>query len=60
MPQQRFAIADFHAANLMIDERGDLRIIDHQDASMGSPAYDLVSLLLDRVTICRRLNGWTT
>ena len=41
---------DFHAANLMIDERGDLRIIDHQDARMGSPAYDLVSLLLDRVT----------
>lgn len=41
---------DFHAANLMIDPNDDLRIIDHQDARMGSAAYDLVSLLLDRVT----------
>lgn len=41
---------DFHAANLMIDGIGELRIIDHQDARIGSPAYDLVSLLLDRVT----------
>ena len=40
---------DFHAANLMIDHRGNLRIIDHQDARIGSTAYDLVSLLLDRV-----------
>ena len=41
---------DFHAANLMLDERGELKIIDHQDARIGSAAYDLVSLLLDRVT----------
>jgi N-acetylmuramate 1-kinase len=41
---------DFHAANLMIDGRGQMRIIDHQDARIGSPAYDLVSLLLDRIT----------
>ena len=41
---------DFHAANLMLDHEGGLRIIDHQDARMGSVAYDLVSLLLDRVT----------
>jgi aminoglycoside/choline kinase family phosphotransferase len=41
---------DFHAANLMIDAHEKLRIIDHQDARIGSPAYDLVSLLLDRVT----------
>jgi aminoglycoside/choline kinase family phosphotransferase len=40
---------DFHAANLMIDKHENLRIIDHQDARIGSPAYDLVSLLLDRV-----------
>ncbi len=42
---------DFHAANLML--RGDdeeLYIIDHQDARFGSAAYDLVSLLLDRIT----------
>ena len=41
---------DFHAANLMLDARGELKIIDHQDARIGSAAYDLVSLLLDRVT----------
>ncbi len=41
---------DFHAANLMLDAEGNLKIIDHQDARIGSPAYDLVSLLLDRVT----------
>lgn len=41
---------DFHAANLMIDAKGKLRIIDHQDARIGSATYDLVSLLLDRVT----------
>ena len=41
---------DFHLANLMIDGIGRMRIIDHQDARIGSPAYDLVSLLLDRIT----------
>lgn len=41
---------DFHSANLMIDPAGRMRIIDHQDARIGSPAYDLVSLLLDRIT----------
>src|SRR5258706_7772620 len=41
---------DFHAANLMLDRQGRMRIIDHQDARIGSPAYDLVSLLLDRIT----------
>jgi N-acetylmuramate 1-kinase len=41
---------DFHAANLMIDPRGRMRIIDHQDARMGAASYDLVSLLLDRIT----------
>ncbi len=40
---------DFHAANLMIDQTGRLRIIDHQDARMGAATYDLVSLLLDRI-----------
>ncbi|MBA3351042.1 MAG: phosphotransferase [Blastocatellia bacterium] len=42
---------DFHAANLMLDQDNRLRIIDHQDARIGSVAYDLVSLLLDRVTV---------
>jgi len=41
---------DFHAANLMVDQNNHLRIIDHQDARIGSVAYDLVSLLLDRIT----------
>lgn len=40
---------DFHAANLMIDAKNHLRIIDHQDARIGAASYDLVSLLLDRV-----------
>lgn len=40
---------DFHAANLML-QNGELKIIDHQDARIGSTSYDLVSLLLDRVT----------
>ena len=40
---------DFHAANLMLDKSGNIRIIDHQDARIGCAAYDLVSLLLDRV-----------
>lgn len=41
---------DFHAANLMLDDKNRMRIIDHQDARIGSPSYDLVSLLLDRIT----------
>jgi aminoglycoside/choline kinase family phosphotransferase len=41
---------DYHAANLMIDTSGRMRIIDHQDARIGSTSYDLVSLLLDRIT----------
>lgn len=41
---------DYHAANLMIDHEKKLRIIDHQDARIGSTSYDLVSLLLDRIS----------
>jgi len=41
---------DFHAANLMLDANDKMRIIDHQDARIGSAAYDLVSFLLDRIT----------
>lgn len=40
---------DFHAANLMLDGNNKMRIIDHQDARIGSATYDLVSLLLDRI-----------
>jgi N-acetylmuramate 1-kinase len=47
---------DFHAANLMIDLQGRMRIIDHQDARIGSASYDLVSLLLDRIVEMPTLN----
>jgi aminoglycoside/choline kinase family phosphotransferase len=40
---------DFHAANVMVDSKKKLHIIDHQDARIGSTSYDLVSLLLDRI-----------
>jgi N-acetylmuramate 1-kinase len=39
---------DFHGANLMIDGKDRLRVVDHQDARMGPASYDLVSFLLDR------------
>jgi aminoglycoside/choline kinase family phosphotransferase len=41
---------DFHSFNLILDKQNRLRVIDHQDARMGPATYDLVSLLLDRVT----------
>jgi N-acetylmuramate 1-kinase len=39
---------DYHSANLLVDQQGRIRIVDHQDARMGPASYDLVSLLLDR------------
>lgn len=39
---------DYHTANLMLDQNGKVRVVDHQDARMGPASYDLVSLLLDR------------
>ena len=39
---------DYHSANLLIDQRGQIRVVDHQDARMGPASYDLVSLLMDR------------
>lgn len=39
---------DYHAMNLMVDARGELRLIDHQDARMGPASYDLVPLLVER------------
>jgi N-acetylmuramate 1-kinase len=39
---------DYHSSNLVVDQKGSLRIVDHQDARMGPASYDLVSLLMDR------------
>jgi aminoglycoside/choline kinase family phosphotransferase len=39
---------DYHSANLLVDKKGKIRIVDHQDARMGPASYDLVSLLTDR------------
>jgi aminoglycoside/choline kinase family phosphotransferase len=39
---------DYHSANLLVDKRGHIRVVDHQDARMGPASYDLVSLLMDR------------
>jgi hypothetical protein len=46
---------DYHAANLIVDRKDNLRIIDYQDARMGPASYDLVSLLLDRQTVAPSL-----
>lgn len=39
---------DFHSWNLMVDEQNELRLIDYQDALMGTRSYDLVALLHER------------
>jgi aminoglycoside/choline kinase family phosphotransferase len=39
---------DYHSWNLMRDMNGDLRIIDFQDALMGTRSYDLVALVHER------------
>ena len=38
---------DFHSRNIMITEENELCLIDFQDAMMGVPQYDLVSILFD-------------
>ena len=40
---------DYHARNLMM-QRGEMFIIDHQDARMGPASYDVASLLSDPYT----------
>src|SRR2546425_5839451 len=46
---------DYHSANLLVDGKGRIRIVDHQDARMGPASYDLVSLLMDRQPECPSL-----
>ncbi len=40
-------LRDFHVDNLISLDNGDCGLLDFQDAVIGSPAYDLVSLLED-------------
>lgn len=40
-------LRDYHAENLMLVGDGRLGLLDFQDAMLGHPAYDLVSLLQD-------------
>ena len=40
-------LRDYHAENIMLLDGGEQGLIDFQDALVGHPAYDLVSLLQD-------------
>jgi aminoglycoside/choline kinase family phosphotransferase len=40
-------LRDYHAENIMLLANGEQGLIDFQDALVGHPAYDLVSLLQD-------------
>ena len=46
-PQGVFVHRDFHSRNIMLTPKGDIGIIDFQDARVGAITYDLVSLLKD-------------
>ena len=43
---QFFVHKDFHSRNLMVTD-DNIRVIDFQDACIGSPLYDLISLCFD-------------
>jgi N-acetylmuramate 1-kinase len=45
--QQVTVLRDYHAENIMLLDDGEQGLIDFQDALVGHPAYDLVSLLQD-------------
>jgi len=40
-------LRDYHAENIMLLDNGKQGLIDYQDALVGHPAYDIVSLLQD-------------
>jgi aminoglycoside/choline kinase family phosphotransferase len=40
-------LRDYHAENIMLLNNGEQGLIDYQDALVGHPAYDLVSILQD-------------
>lgn len=50
LPRQQPGVTvlrDYHAENIMLLDDGEQGLIDFQDALVGHPAYDLVSLLQD-------------
>ncbi|RLA77663.1 MAG: aminoglycoside phosphotransferase [Epsilonproteobacteria bacterium] len=46
-PQDLFVHRDYHSRNIMLTDKGEIGIIDYQDAMSGAITYDLVSLLKD-------------
>ena len=46
-PQRVFVHRDYHSRNIMLTPKGDIGVIDFQDARVGAITYDLVSLLKD-------------
>ncbi|MBU1216468.1 phosphotransferase [bacterium] len=46
-PQDVFVHRDYHSRNIMIQNDGNIGVIDYQDAMCGAITYDLVSLLKD-------------
>jgi len=44
---QVFVHRDFHSRNILFSEKGDMGVVDFQDAVVGPVTYDLVSLLKD-------------
>lgn len=44
---QTLVLRDFHAGNIVLLARGDCGFLDFQDALIGAPEYDLVSLIED-------------
>ncbi len=46
-PIKVFCHRDFHGRNLLINSQNEICMIDFQDARMGTPFYDLASILYD-------------
>jgi aminoglycoside/choline kinase family phosphotransferase len=46
-PEMVFTHRDYHSRNLLINYENQISMIDFQDARMGNPYYDLVSLIYD-------------
>ncbi|EQA52301.1 aminoglycoside phosphotransferase family protein [Leptospira kmetyi] len=46
-PVKVFCHRDFHGRNLLINSENEICMIDFQDARMGTPFYDLSSILYD-------------